>query len=413
MYKSGEKAEKQDELLGVIGSLEPGAIQAVLLERAKQAALAMAVALLEQDAAALCGARYERKQDGMGYRGGHEQTSVVVEGAKYGIRRPRVRKDNQEVALPTLAKLQSQDLLDQQMRQRLVVGVSTRNYDKVIDGYSEKLGVSRSSVSRAFIRASQKDLDSINEGQLSEYSFVALMLDSLEVGERTVVAALGITAEMEKVPVGLREGDTENSEVVKDLLTSIQERGFTLHCERLLAVIDGAKALKKALRQVFGERLVLARCWLHKERNLRAYLPERVYGTVHWRLKKLMALNSLSEARKELGALRDWVGGLSAEAAASLDEVGEELLTLHALGITGELRKSLASTNLIESLFAVVREKLRRVKNWKARRSKQILRWVASAIVAHRKKMRRVRGLKHAKVLIAALGPKQPAVQAA
>ncbi len=167
------------------------------------------------------------------------------------------------------------------MRQRRVLGISTRNYKQVINQYSEKLGVSRSSVSRAFIRASQKDLDTINEGQLDSHSFVALMIDSLEIGGRTVVAALGITAEMEKIPVGLREGDTENSEVVKDLLASMQERGFTLHCERLLAVIDGAKALKKALREVFGDRVVLHRCYLHKERNLRAYLPDRVHGTLH------------------------------------------------------------------------------------------------------------------------------------
>jgi transposase-like protein len=413
MYKTGRKAEKQGEQLAELAALEPSAIQSVLLERAKQAALAMAVALLEQDAEALCGVPYERKRPGQGYRGGHEQTSVVVEGAKYGIRRPRVRKANREEELPTLAKLQQQDLLDEQMRQRMVLGVSMRNYEQVIKGYSEKLGVSHSSVSRAFVRASQKDLDSINEGKLDAYSCVALMVDSLEIGGRTVVAALGITAEMEKIPVGLREGDTENSEVIKDLLTAMQERGFTLHCERLLAVIDGAKALKKALRNVFGERVVIQRCWLHKERNLRAYLPERVHGTLHWRLKKLMTLNSLSEARKELAALREWVAKLSADTAASLDEVGEELLTLHTLGITGELRKSLASTNLIESLFAVVREKIHRVKNWKSQRSKQILRWVASSIVAHRTKMRRVRGMTQATTLITALGVKPLAAQAA
>ena len=413
MHKTREQVEKQDELLGVMRGLEPGAIQTVLLERAKHAALAMAVALLEQDAEALCGGRYERKSAGLGYRGGHEQTSVVVDGAKYGLQRPRVRKNNREVELPTLGKLQSQDLLDAQMRQRLMLGVSTRNYDQVINQYSDKLGVSRSCVSRAFVRASQKDLDSINEGKLDGHSFVALMLDSLEVGGRTVVAALGLTAEMEKIPVGLREGDTENSEVIKDLLASLQERGFTFHGERLLAVIDGAKALKKALRNVFGERVLLQRCWLHKERNLRAYLPERVHGTLHWRLKKLMTLNTLSDARKELAALREWSAGFSADAAASLDEVGEELLTLHKLGIMGELRKSLASTNLIESLFAVVREKIHRVKNWKGRRSNQILRWVASAIVTHRHKMRRVRGMAQAKILIAALGQQQLAAQAA
>jgi transposase-like protein len=413
MHETRSGRETQGELLNIIAGLEPGAIQEVLLERAKQAALTMAVALLEQDAETLCGQRYERKSAGLGYRGGHEQTSVIVEGARYAVCRPRVRKNNREVALPTLAKLQSQDLLDQQMRQRMVLGVSTRNYDQVIDGYSEKLGVSRSSVSRAFIRASQKDLDTINEGKLADHSFVALLIDGVEIGGRTVVAALGITAAMEKIPIGLREGDTENNEVVKDLLASLHERGFTLHCERLLAIIDGAKALKKALRAVFGERVIMARCWLHKERNLRGYLPERVHGMLHWRLKKLMALNALADARTELAALREWVGGLSVQAASSLDEVGEELLTLHALGLTGELRKSWSSTNLIESLFSVVRAKIHRVKNWKSQRSQQILRWVATSILAHRKKMRRVRGMAQAEALITALGRREVAAEAA
>ena len=413
MQKTRVEKEKQGKLLSVLAALDAQALQGVLLERAKQAALAMAVALLEQDAEVLCGPRYSRKTAPQCQRGGSERSTVVLEGARYGIRRPRVRQANREVALPTLAKLQAQDLLDEQMRHRMVLGVSTRNYKQVIDGYTEKLGVARSSVSRAFVRASQKDLDSINEGPLGEYAFVAVMIEGLEIGGRMVVAALGITADMTKIPLGLREGNTENSEVVRDLLASIQERGFTLHCERRLAVIDGAKALKKALRQVFGERVLLQRCWLHKLRNLHAYVPESAYGTLHWRLKKLMALNSLSDARRELAVLRAWLAGLSAEAAASLDEGGEDLLTLHRLGITGDLRKSLASTNLIESLFSVVRQKIHRVKNWKGRRSHQILRWVAAAISAHRQKMRRVRGMAQAAALIAALGPRSLAARAA
>ncbi len=186
-YKTRGGQEKQDELLGVLTSLEPSAIQAVLLERAKHAALAMAVALLEQDVETLGGRRYERKPTGLGYRGGHEQTSVVVDGAKYGIRRPRVWKHDREIELPTLGKLQNQDLPDEQMRQRLVLDVSMRNYEQVINHYSEKLGVSRSSVSHAFVRASQKDLDGINEGKLDGLSFVGLMLDSLEIGGRTIL----------------------------------------------------------------------------------------------------------------------------------------------------------------------------------------------------------------------------------
>lgn len=165
----------------------------------------------------MCGPRYARKGAQDCHRGGSEQSSVVLEGARYALRRPRVRKENGEVALPTLAKLQAQDVLDEQMRQRLVLGVSTRNYEQVINGYTQKLGVARSSVSRAFVRASQKDLDSINDGPRGEYSFVAVMIDGLEIGGRTVVAALGVTADMTKIPLGLREGSTENSEVVQDL----------------------------------------------------------------------------------------------------------------------------------------------------------------------------------------------------
>lgn len=135
-----------------------------------------------------------------------------------------------------LAKLRDRDLLDQQMLECMVRGVSTRNYEGVINGYAEKLGVSKSSVSRAFIRTSQKDLDALNGADLRPHSFVAIMIDGMEIAGKTVVAALGITETLEKIPLGIREGDTENSEVAKDLLAMIVDRGFTPHCEKLLAV---------------------------------------------------------------------------------------------------------------------------------------------------------------------------------
>src|SRR5262245_19244730 len=232
MHKTTAEQETQGELLSLIARLEPGAMQAVLVERAKAAALTMAVALLEQDAEVLCGARSRRKGEGLCQRGGSEPTSVVLEGARYALRRPRVRKNNREMPLPTRVKLQSQDLLDQQMRQRMLLGRSTRNYDQVVEGDTQKLGVSRSSGSRAVVRASQQDLDSLNEGKLDDYTVVGLMIDGREIGGRAVVAGLGITADMEKIPLGLREGDTENTAVLRDLLASLQERGFTLHCER-------------------------------------------------------------------------------------------------------------------------------------------------------------------------------------
>ena len=344
MNKQTIEEKKQGEIVSFFRSLKPESIQQVLLERSKQAALAFGVALLEADAEELCGPRYARKGDELCYRGGSEGTMIVVGGAQQRVRRPRVHNEDGEVTLPTLAKLRDHDLLDRQMQGRLLLGVSTRNYDKVISSYSKKLGTSKSSVSRAFIRVRQKDLDAINEGDLGSYTFVGILMDGIEIAGRSVVAAVGITASLEKVPLGLKEGDTENADVVRDLLGSLQERHFTL---------------------------------------------------------------------REYKSLAEWLEQISPDAASSLQEAGMELLTLHKLGIAGELCKSLYSTNAIESLFSVVRTG--RVKNWRCRASNQIMRWVATNICKHKQKMRRLRGKSQTVELIAALGQIQtsPFVQLA
>ena len=406
MKKSKNGELTQAQIQSVFECLDSGQIQELLWERSKTAALAFGVALLEADAEALCGGRYARKGENLCHRGGSEQTSIIVGGARYAVRRPRVRDGSGEVELPSLSKLRDRDVLDRKMHERMMLGVSTRNYAPVIEGYSKKLGVSKSSVSRAFERVSRAELEAINHDSLEHYSFLALVVDGLEIGGRCVVAALGITAELEKVPLGLKEGDTENAELVKELLSSLQDRQFTLHCESLLAVIDGSKALRKALRQVFGERLLVQRCWLHKVRNINAYLPKSYHSQCHWRMKRLMHLKHLEEARRELGEFRRWLEQISPQAAESLDEAGEELLTLHVLGISGELRKSLSSTNILESIYSGVRTKIERVKNWRSRGTEQILRWVASSVMQHKKKMRRLRGVSQRQLLITALGEK-------
>lgn len=404
MKEKAGRGINQEAIASISSSLTPESIQATMLERAKTAVMSLAVSLLESDVESLCGASYARKGEALCHRGGSENTSVIIGSARYGVRRPRVRNGKQEVELPTLAKLRDQDLLDAKMRERMLLGVSTRNYDAVIDGYAQKLSTSRSSVSRAFKRASQKDLDEINHGDLSKHRFVAIAIDGIEIGRRMVVAAIGIAEDLSKIPLGLREGDTENPEIVKDLLSGIQDRGFTLCCDKLLAVIDGSKALAKGLRAVFGERLLLQRCWIHKLRNLRTHLPENHHGTVHWRMKRLMTLKTYADANKEYDSLHRWLAEISPEAAESLDEAGEELLTLHRLGISGKLRESLSCTNMIESLFSVVREKVRRVKNWKSKGSSQILRWVASATIEHKTKMRKIFGYAQASEILDALG---------
>ena len=227
-------------------------VHALLMARAKTAVLSTAIELMERDMEELFCIRFARKNDQLCHRGGTEWTSLLVDGAKHPVGRPRARRGGEEVELPSLEKMRDQDLLDSQMLTRVVRGVSTRNYEGVIGGFAEKTGVAKSSVSRAFKRASKKGLDTLNTADLSGHKFVAILIDDTGVGETTQVVAVGVTSDSQKIPLGVREGDTENAGVVKDLLTSLIARNFTLAGPRLLAVRDGGKALRAAVKAIWA-----------------------------------------------------------------------------------------------------------------------------------------------------------------
>ena len=217
----------------------------------------------------MCGKDFTRKSEqNLCHRGGSELSSIMFDGGKHPIRKPRARKNGKEVELPSFVAMQDRDLLDEQMLGRILRGVSTRNYDSVIGGLSEKTGISKSSVSRAFTRSSRKDLDAINSADLSPYSFVAILIDGTGLGDSTQVVAVGISKDNQKIPLGLKQGNTENAAVVKDLLSSITSRGFKFAGKRLLAVLDGGKALRSAVKTLWGEDVLIQRCWLHKLRNI-------------------------------------------------------------------------------------------------------------------------------------------------
>ena len=375
-------------------------VQEMLLARAKNSVLAMAVELMEQDMERLCGKPFGRKLAGeLCHRGGSEKSSLMLDGASYPMRRPRARNANGEVELPSLAKMRDRDLLDSQMQARMVRGVSTRNYEEVISSFAGKTGISKSSVSRAFKRSSKKDLEEINNSDLSQLRFVAILIDGTNIGGRMVVVAVGITDDSQKIPLGLKEGDTENASVVKDLLSSLTSRGFTFKTSRLLAMLDGGKALRAAVMALWGNAVLIQRCWLHKARNLEDYLPKTNHAQMWRRMKRMMTLNSKAAAEAEYKSLANWLRTISDDAEKSLLEAKGELLTVHELGITGEFRNALSTTNAIESLIGVSKEKLKNVKNWGYHpktgdgiaRDKS-LRWVATAIQTHRSKMRRLRG---------------------
>lgn len=400
MKKTVSREENQVQTLHSL--LDARQLQDEILARCKQAALSMGMALLEEEVAARCGRAFSRKGLEWTHRGGSDQTNIIVQGAKYRIKRPRARNAKGEVVLESLAKLRTQDLLDEKIHQAMLAGVSTRNYEKVIEGYSDKLGVSKSSASRAFIRGSQKDLDIINGADLSEMRFVALTIDSFNMYGRAMIMAMGVDDQLRKVPLGLKEGDSENSEVVKDLLSSIKERNFTSACPYFLALLDGSKALKKGVRAVFGEQALIQRCWIHKLRNLKKYVPDKLHGTLHWRMKKLMNLSSFEDAQAELQSFAHWLTEVSQGAVESLEEAGAELLTLHALGVTGELRRCLTTTNMIEALIEKIRSKTRRITRGRSAPT-QALRWSAAAIRAHQATLKKLRGSAQLDKLILAL----------
>lgn len=405
MKRKQKPIYNQAKLALLSQAMTPTDVHEMLLSRCRNSALELASELMQQEVSKLCGANHERKNDELHWRGGSEPMNLVLNGAKYKTKRPRVRSGSGEVGLEIVDKLRNQDVLDQQMLNSMIHGVSTRNYDQVINGFADRTGTSKSSVSRAFSRASQKDLDELNSSDLSKYSFIGLMIDGVEFAGSTVVVAMGITHDCRKEPVGLIEGDTENHVIVKALLSNLLERGFKLHCAKLLAVLDGSKALRKAVLKVFGGRVIIARCWIHKLRNLWKYLPEEHHATAKWRMKKLMGLARYEDAKKELVSFKAWLSTISHDATRSLVEAGEDLITVIKLGIPPLLRKTLSSTNAIESLLSIVRDHTDRVKNWKSDKNRtQVKRWIASTIQARRKRLNRLHGYKEVQSLIDALG---------
>lgn len=405
MRKQDSPPKRQPEILENLFSSQN--LQRMILEGCKNAAIKLGTELLNQEVERLSGAKFSHKNEYQAWRGGSDRTKIIVGGSKLQITRPRVRGKDGEIPLSILKQLQDQDIFDDEIKSRLVRGVSTRNYDPVIESWSEKLSTSKSTVSRAFIRASRKDLEIINNRDLSEHKFISIMIDGVEIAGRSLIVVLGITDECEKIPLGLREGSTENSVVIKDLLSEIRGRNFIFYTDRILAVTDGAKAIKKALKDIYGDKVLIQRCWLHKLRNLQNYIPGHLHKQLWWRMKKLMNLKSFTEAKKELLSLITWLSEISIEAENSMMEVGQELLTVHELEINSELRKTFYSTNPIESLIFGIRHRISRVKNWKSSKKKdQIQRWFASSILAHQKKMRKLRGHKNVEKLITNLKTK-------
>jgi len=358
---------------------------------------------LEEEVVRLAGARYSRTggQPGLA-RWGSQRGSVYLADQKLPVAVPRVRDVacRREVPLATYGKLQVPRAADAGLFGRVLRGLSCRRYQESAEAVPEAFGLSPSSVSRRFIRASERSLRALCERRLDKEEFVAVVLDGKSFASESMVIALGISLEGWKIPMGFVQTATENEKVCAAFLQGLLSRG--LRASRgLLFVIDGAKGLRKAVQTVFGDKALVQRCQWHKRENVVSYLPKTQQGTWRKRLTGAYARPAYAEARAELMKLRRELALVNESAAGSLDEGFEETLTLHRLGLFGRLGVSLKTTNCLESVNAQIARTTRRIGRW--RNSNQKQRFLAAALLDIEPRLRRIKGRRHLPLLQAAL----------
>ena len=374
-----------DTRIALIQALIPVALEKVHVE-------------LQADVERLAGERAGERYVREGRRLGHvrwtvQRGSIYLADQKIPLAVPRVRDRlrNQEVPLPTYERLQAPRTLDAGLLHKVLGGLSTREYERCAEAVPEAFGLSASTVSRRFKRASARKLQELLERRLDRYDVVALLLDGKTFAEDEMVAAVGITITGEKVLLGFVQTATENRKVCAAFLRELVDRGLRTDLG-LLVVTDGAKGLHSAVREVFGTAALLQRCQWHKRENVLAYLPERHRPTLRRKLQAAYEQPTYEAAKRALGKVRAELVLLNASAVASLDEGLEETLTLHHLGVFRELGTSLKTTNALESIHARVESRIAKVDHWKNSEQKQ--RWLATALLDLEPRLRRIKNFR-------------------
>jgi putative transposase len=373
-----------------------GAAQEGLLALSVGVGLGVLCELMEEELDEVVGPKGRHDRDRVAVRHGHDGGEVTLGGRRVPVRRPRARTADGagEVPLATYAHFAARDPLTEVVLERMLAGVSTRRYRRTQEPVGAEVeqtarSESKSAVSRTFVARTREALGELMARRLDDVRLAVLMLDGIDLKGRTNVVALGITTEGVKIPLGLWEGSTENATVATALLADLVDRGLDTS-QGVLCVIDGSKALRKAIRDVFGDRAPVHRCVRHKERNVLEHLPERDRDLVKRRLRRAWALDDHERAREQLQALAGELERTHPGAAASLREGLDETLTITRLGVTGSLKRTLASTNPIESMIECVRRTSRNVKRWQ--NGEMALRWTAAGMLEAEQQFRRIIG---------------------
>jgi putative transposase len=401
-------------VLGLAVPEQVGVALAEIAESAKEGLLALAVGaglqvmgtLMEESVTALAGPKGKHNPDRVAVRHGHEHGSVTLGGRRVAVQRPRVRAADGSGELPVAAYqlFSGTELLGRLALERMLGGLSTRRYPLGLEPVGTQAeqaasGTSKSAVSRRFVAMTHTALAELLSADLSALDLVCLMVDGVHFGEHTCVVALGIAIDGTKHPLALVEGSTENTTLARELLVGLRERGLDT-TRPILVVIDGAKALRRAVLDVF-DHPVIGRCQQHKIRNVRDRLPQRLQGPVERRMRAAWHAGSALDAQAQLQALARELDKTHPGAAASLREGMTETLTVLRLGVPPTLARTLHSTNPIESMIEICREHAGNVKRWQD--GAMALRWCAAGMVEAGKQFRRVNGFMHLPALRAAL----------
>lgn len=370
-------------------------------ELIRQTGLQLMLLAMTQEIEALTGARYERSPGRQARRWSREDGFVVVDGQKVPLQRQRLRgKDGGEIRLGTYELFQQTHNLEDQVWWKMLRGLTTRNYPLVTRSFAKAYGIEKSAISERFIQASREKLKALMERPLGELKLCAILIDGTPFKGRQMIAAIGVGNDGQKTVLGLREGATENATVVRELLEDLAARGLDFATPKLY-VLDGAKALSAAVKRHAGQDALIQRCQVHKRRNVMEQLPDEYQPSIERKLIAAYAMTAEVDARRALEQIHRELERINPSAARSLEEGMEETLTVHKLQMPEMLRKSLSSTNIIESAFSVAEELCRRVKRWRDGDHRE--RWAGSALLLAESKFRRIKGYKEMPNLLSAL----------
>jgi transposase-like protein len=394
-------AEIQEALGELVGAAREG-----LLALSVGVGLRVVHELMEAEVTEIVGPKGKHNPERTASRHGHEDGSMTLGGRRVAVSRPRARTvDGKELPVATYQYFADRDPLQRAVMDRMLAGVSTRKFARVGEPVVEQVeqtatSTRKSTVSEMFIEKTRTALEELMGRRLDDVRLAVMMLDGLEIADRCHVVALGITTEGVKVPLGLWEGSTENATLARSLLADLVDRGLDPG-QAILFVLDGGKALRRAIKDVFGEYALVHRCHRHKERNVLDLLPERDRPRILARIRGAWALKDANGAEQQLEVLAAELERSWPDAASSLREGMTETLTLMRLGITGRLAKSLSSTNPIESMIEIVRHTQRNVKRWQDGDMRK--RWTAAGMLQAEQQFRRVIGYTDLSKLVIAI----------